>query len=308
MDLLCAEGLPGTDDLKIEESLTTLDQWAQHAKSETERNFHHFRSDPAEFENSEGYFRMLILATVVYEDFGIRYNPRWIAPPQPMIENDHFFADAQDVFVHGVIGPRRMGTCSSMPVFYVALGRRLGYPLKLVSTKGHLFVRWDTPSDRFDVDATGKGMNRYTHERYKQWPFPVTDEEIKANGYFKSMTPAEELSAFLSIRAMCLSEAGKKPETIAAASAACRFAPDWHQNHEILAWAQIQYVGVSMDAILNEKPTFTDHLEEIDYYVWSAQTISILKRADQGIPERPLPIVMPGSNSENEMKIPRPTP
>src|SRR5208282_5066058 len=148
------------------------------------------------------------LAVVVYEDFGIRYNPKWIAPPSEIRGDDHFFADSRDILIHGMIGPQRMGTCSSMPVLYIALGRRLGYPLKLVGTKGHLFVRWDSLSDRFDVDATAKGMNRYNDDRYKQWPFPVTDEEIKANGYFKSMTAAEELSVFLSIRACCSSEAG----------------------------------------------------------------------------------------------------
>ena len=37
------------------------------------------------------------------------------------------------------VAPRALarGTCSSLPVLQVAVGRRLGYPLKLVTTKGH---------------------------------------------------------------------------------------------------------------------------------------------------------------------------
>jgi len=41
MNLLCAEGLPGAENLNVEEDLAALDQWAQHIQSETARNFHH---------------------------------------------------------------------------------------------------------------------------------------------------------------------------------------------------------------------------------------------------------------------------
>ena len=33
----------------------------------------------------------------------------------------------------------------------MAVGRRLGYPLKLVTTKGHLFVRWEGAGERFNI-------------------------------------------------------------------------------------------------------------------------------------------------------------
>jgi hypothetical protein len=56
MNLLCAEGLPGSEKLDIEASLATLDRWAAHIKSETDRHLYRFHQNPAEFENSEGYF------------------------------------------------------------------------------------------------------------------------------------------------------------------------------------------------------------------------------------------------------------
>ena len=45
MNLLCAEALPGAENLNVEECLATLDQWAQHIKAETDRNHHHFKED-----------------------------------------------------------------------------------------------------------------------------------------------------------------------------------------------------------------------------------------------------------------------
>ena len=83
------------------------------------------------------------------------------------------------------------------------MGRRLGYPLKLVTTKGHLFVRWEDSRERFNFEAAGQGANRFTDDYYRHWPFEVTEGEVQAEGYLKSLTPAQELAVFLSIRGMC---------------------------------------------------------------------------------------------------------
>jgi hypothetical protein len=244
MSLLCAEGLPGAEDLNVRGCLATLDQWAQHAKREIDRNYHRFREDPAYYYHSEAFYKMLMLAVVVYEDFGIRYNPKWIAPPSEMRGNDHFFADSRDILIHGMIGPQRMGTCSSMPVLYIALGRRLGYPLKLVTTKQHLFMRWDSRTERFNMDATGKGLDKYDDEYYKKWPFPITEQEIKEQDYLKALSSREELSVFLGIRGACLTEAGRLAEATASFEAAYRRAPNWVGNQVILADAQRRQRGL----------------------------------------------------------------
>ncbi|MCL4181636.1 MAG: hypothetical protein KJ072_28350, partial [Verrucomicrobia bacterium] len=48
---------------------------------------------------------------------------------------------------------------------------------------------------------------------------------IEAEGYLRSLTPAEELAVFLSIRAMCLRQAGRMEEASEAFDVASRFAP-----------------------------------------------------------------------------------
>ena len=108
---------------------------------ETDRNMHRLRSNPAEYENSEPYFRMLMLVTVLQQDFGIRYNPDRVTPVGVFESNDKFFADSRDVFIHGLTGETKSGTFSSLPAFYIAAGRQLKYPLTLVSAKNHLFLR-----------------------------------------------------------------------------------------------------------------------------------------------------------------------
>ena len=117
----------------------------------------------------------------------------------------------------------------------VAVGRRLGYPLKLVTTKGHLFVRWEGAGERFNIEATGQGVNRFTDDYYRHWPLEITAAEEVAEGYLKSLTPPEELAVFLSIRGMCLREAGRLEEAAAAFAAAARLAPDCRGYQVMLA-------------------------------------------------------------------------
>ena len=84
--------------------MATLDEWAERVRSETERHLYRYRANPREFESSEGYFRMLMMAVVVYEDFSVRYNPERMSTPGTLEANDHFFADSRDLFLHGLLG------------------------------------------------------------------------------------------------------------------------------------------------------------------------------------------------------------
>jgi hypothetical protein len=306
MNLLCGGGLPGTEGVNVDANLAELDEMAARVRSETARHLYRFQAKPAEFEVSEGFFRMLMLAVVLYEDYSVRYNPDRINTPGTLDPNDHFFADSRDLFLHGLLAERssspspspalnplprhsqataglpshsqatagqplvapklseggpplaapkpgdggpappkpgdggstlnhRLGTCSSLPVLQVAVGRRLGYPLKLVATKGHLFVRWEDARERFNIEAAGQGVNRFADDYYRHWPLEITPAEEQAEGYLKSLTPPEELAVFLSIRGMCLREAGRLPEAAEAFAAAVRLAPTCHGYRVMLA-------------------------------------------------------------------------
>jgi hypothetical protein len=235
MNLLCATGLPGAENLNMSECLATLDAWAQRVKYGTEKNLYRFRDHPKEYENSEGYFRMLMMAVVLCEDLGVRYNPEKISSPDAVNPTAGFFRDSQDVFLHGLLSKNKMGTCSSMPVLYAALARRLEYPVKLVTTRAHLFLRWEDTRERFNMDATGQGMNRYNDDHYRNWPFPLSEEEIRAEGYLKSLTTSEELAVFLSIRGGVLVEAGRLQEAVQVFGEVARRTPNWRSSQVMLA-------------------------------------------------------------------------
>ncbi|MEX0777432.1 MAG: hypothetical protein WD042_17140 [Phycisphaeraceae bacterium] len=207
MNLLCASALPSTQSLNIEHALSVLDEWAGKVAFETDRHLYRV-TDPRfadRYHGSEPHFRAEMLAQVLQEDLGVRYNPKAIG--------DFSFADLTTGFIHGIIpAPGKTtadtpgGTCASMPVLYVAVGRRLGYPLKLATTDGHIFARWDgldhaNPAwrERFNCETTN-GFHRFDDDYYKTWPHKISDWEIQVKGHLLSLSPAEELAEFLATR------------------------------------------------------------------------------------------------------------
>jgi hypothetical protein len=75
MNLLGAEGLPGAERLDIAASLAVVEQMAVRVQMETARHRYRFEQRPGEFENSEGFFRMMMLMVVFAEDFKVHYAP-----------------------------------------------------------------------------------------------------------------------------------------------------------------------------------------------------------------------------------------
>jgi hypothetical protein len=217
MNLLCAEGLRGSEDLEVNKTLVILDNMVKSVESETQRYTYKFREHPEEYNRSEGYYKMMMMVTVLQQDLGIHYNPNRLQLPGQSIEpNSAFFADSKDVFIHGLARKNGAGTCSSMPVLLVSIGRRLGYPLKLVGAKGHLFVRWDDGQNRFNIEGASTGFVSETDEYYRTWPAPFSTEEEQSEGYLKNMTSSQELAVFLSIRGMCLDAAGERRKSLGA--------------------------------------------------------------------------------------------
>lgn len=230
VNLLCAQGLPGAKNIDVGKYLSTLEQWAELAESETERLFSRFRENPREFNYSEGYFRTLVLVTVLSLNLGVRYDPELMSEPSlEDLGSTAFFRNPRRVFIHGLVDGEP-GTCASIPVLKVSVGRLMGYPLRLVNAKAHLFVRWEDGRERFNVESGGHGLNCHPDEHYMKWPFAIAKSELETGFFLKSLSPAEEMATFLEIRAFCLLE-NKRP---AEARSFFEYAHSLYPNHPYL--------------------------------------------------------------------------
>lgn len=209
-----AMGTSAADQHSLSEVDSQITFWAERVRSETSRELHKFRRSPGDYNNSEAYFRVLMMVTVLQQDCGVRYRAGETDP-----------RDSRDLFLHGVLDPAHGGTCASMPVLYVAVGRKLGYPLKLVAAKAHLFARWDDGKERFNIEATNQGLNTFDDDYYKKWPLPMSASEEKY--YLKSMTPDQEKATFLALRGDCLDANGRYAESLDAYTKASQLDPEF---------------------------------------------------------------------------------
>ena len=224
LNLLCGAGLDGNEKVNLNQCRKALDDLVKMVKSETDRNWERFKRNPSEYQNSEAYYRMGMVITVIRQDFKAKYNPKLITDPSKRAENEVFYKDASNVFLQGLLTGDKMGTCASMPVLYVAVGRRLGYPVYLVSTKGHLFCRWEDENERMNFEGTGDGVRTDPDEKYHKFPFTLTQQEIENSTYLKNLTRAQELAIFLDTRAACLVASKRNAEALIAQAQAVRLA------------------------------------------------------------------------------------
>jgi hypothetical protein len=62
-------------------------------------------------------------------------------------------ADENNIFLAGLLRTRR-GSCVSMPLVYLVIGRKLGLPVHLVTVGKHYFIRWEKPGYRMNIEPT----------------------------------------------------------------------------------------------------------------------------------------------------------
>ena len=195
-NLNLAVGLPGSERLDVVGYLGQLDEWAGLVTTQTEGWLPMFYRSASEFDDSLAKFRMMALVTVLQRDLGVRYDPA-------CQEGPYCALDPRTLFIHGLLDGQG-GTCVTMPVLYVAIGRRVGYPLFLVQAREHFFVRWEEPGgERFNIEATTLGFTPRDDDHFRRWPKPIRDEEIRGGLFLRNLTPQEERAAFLRERGQC---------------------------------------------------------------------------------------------------------
>jgi len=232
INLVCAVGLPGTEALDIKHCLATLARWTARIALLTATRRHVFEHRRGEFENSEPLWRVCCIARFLEHECGIHYCPEEkqnSAPADWRKSNRHL--------IHGLLGRERHGTCASLPVLLVAIARRLGYPMKLVHSPGHVFTRWDGSNhpnpawrERRNFEFSN-GLDSHPDEHYRHSPVEWTPELHAIERarsvplFLRSLTAAEEAASFLVQRGHALEAYELFPDAWAAYRAAWELAP-----------------------------------------------------------------------------------
>lgn len=136
-------------------------------------------------------FRIRVINTYLYKEVGFQYD---LDDPQVMNANNRY--------LNGLLDTKK-GSCITLPLLYVVLGQKLGYPIYPVLVPQHFFVRYTDPKFlEQNIEATGGG-GYVPDSRYKR-DFSITETGIKSGAYLKSLSYKEYLSELIAINSIFL--------------------------------------------------------------------------------------------------------
>ena len=242
MNLACACGLPDSELIDFGHCLRTLDAWAEQTRRFTERVMPFFESGKSDYPDSEPRFRIQAMITYLQRDLGLRFR-------LDKRSSDAVLEPA-DSFLHGIIQGKG-GTCGSLPVLYAAIGRRLGYPVTLATTRCHLYARWDALpwGECFNIEASGDGVSFLPDDHYCTGQYEMSAETVEACGYLQSLSPREELASFLAQRGECWMQETVYREAVTSFAWANEIDPR-RQQHSFLTFQAMEQWDKQLRAML----------------------------------------------------------
>jgi hypothetical protein len=198
MDLIVARGIPELAGIDIGKYRRTVDQWAAQIAAANKWSERYSKDDPTYKVSREFWMAGGMAVALAGPSFGIKYTAEELDPGRP-----------EQQFVHGVIDKRR-GTCATMPVLYLGIAHRLGWPMHAVVSGDHMWTRWDDGrkgGQRFNLEATNSksdgGIGSFSSPTDAEYAkaLGTPDSSIRSGSDLTSLTPRQMLGVFIQGRA-----------------------------------------------------------------------------------------------------------
>lgn len=162
--LLAKEVFP---DLDIKHYSKQLDQMAEEIRKLTNGS-----TDPD--------YRIRAINTYLYQEQGFHYD-----------KGDPYGKKLKNRFLSGILDTKS-GSCTTMPLLYLVLAQRLGYPIYPVSAPQHLFLRYASQElHEQNIEATSGGAYARDEDYIRDMEIP--EKGIETGAYLQTMTYREFL-------------------------------------------------------------------------------------------------------------------
>lgn len=148
-------------------------------------------------------------------------------------DRDPFARNRQEYyFLNGILDTKK-GICYTLPLLYIAVAQRLGYPVYPVAAPDHIFVRY--------VDASFKAQNIEVTSGGKYFPdeiyirdFSISSKGLESGSYLRNMSYREFLGYMLGANAFILARSGDGNKAIAYTEKAIQLVPKFADNYDSL--------------------------------------------------------------------------
>jgi regulator of sirC expression with transglutaminase-like and TPR domain len=210
--------------------------------------------------------RIRILNTVIHQIEGFHYD----RSPFARSRQDYYF-------LNGILDTKQ-GICYSLPLLYMAVAQRLGYPLYPVLAPDHIFVRYVDPNfTEQNIETTSGG--KYFPDQYYIEAFAVSQRGLKSGSYMRTLTYRQFLGHMLAANAVFHGRNAATSKTIAYLEKAAQLDSQFADNYDNL---RIVYTAMS-----EVNPHLaTTYREKAERYARNAQELGFVdpanvKRAQQ---------------------------
>lgn len=141
--------------------------------------------------NNDARHRINTLRAYLFSVFEMRYD-----------FSDPLAEKRSNQTLSGILETRK-GSCSTMPLLFLVLAQRLGYPINPVLLPQHVFLRYsDFPRAQYNLEVTSDGDIFHDDDYYKKGKdYNLTQLGIDSGSYFKTLTHKEYLSVLFSYSA-----------------------------------------------------------------------------------------------------------
>ena len=157
--------------------------------------------------------------------------------------SDIAYTKVENFYLNGVLDTKQ-GTCFNLPMLYMAVAQRLGYPVYPVLAPEHVFLRFVSPLlKEQNIEAT-EGGGYSPDEDYIQ-RLNISTKGLKSGAYLRTLTYRQYLAALLQANAVTLGQRGQLDKAIHYMEKAVRLDPTSAPTYDNL---RIAYVMKSKQA------------------------------------------------------------
>ncbi len=203
VNLLVAQHLDSLQNIDIPEYQRMVDVWTDDFRRRLPEAEHHFRQTPGDWNNDIHFFRLGVLCWFLGEVLAIRYRE-----DQKHLKSIRY-TNPEDLFINGLIDARE-GTCGNMPVLFLALTWRLGWPATLIVAGNHMLCRYDDGNVRHNIETTNfeGGGFRSPPDDFLRKERKIPELAVRNGSDLCPLTPKQMLGWFFGLRGRCFASVG----------------------------------------------------------------------------------------------------
>ncbi|GAA0705203.1 transglutaminase family protein [Dokdonella soli] len=115
-------------------------------------------------------------------------------------------ATQENYFINGILD-RKLGQCVTIPMLYMAIAQRLGYPVYAVVAPEHNFVRFVDPTLR-EQNIELSGSAGYSSDAEYAYKLNISQRAIQSGAYLRTLTRRQYLCQLLQQNAIVFATRG----------------------------------------------------------------------------------------------------